>query len=361
MAKLNEGDVIEGLFSIGLALYIADGKIDKSKLNKLRSKVEPTMFTTGRVKLVVADEVSRKSGNHPPDRFTVVVEMRLKPASVDGAFGKDFNKIYYSKSKDIGKIDHKIDQLVKAVGSSAFSSKVRSIVHKFLDNNKREKVVFVVVADGIAGESSGGEIKGDVTLNTYAEIKGKRKLITGGSLPFSLKSGSVTVANLSPYKGMLDIAEALKIDWDGKTKYDRLSKPFSGPTEMAAKFKLIKKMYDELKTEVVKESKKTGGAGKKFTEHCLDFLGKSIFGEDRASVVDIQENKVKEITPEYFDILKQTVELMIEARGNNLVFVDKKSKQPIFQIRTKLRPPPANEAKFYLEVGKGIYSPELNK
>jgi len=37
------------------------------------------------------------------------------------------------------------------------------------------------------------------------------------------------------------------------------------------------------------------------------------------------------------------------------VFVDKKTKAPIFQIRTKLRES-ANEAKFYLEVGKGIYA-----
>ena len=78
-----------------------------------------------------------------------------------------------------------------------------------------------------------------------------------------------------------------------------------------------------------------------------------------ATVVDIQENKVKEITPEYFEILKSRVEFQIEAKGNNLVFNDKKSGKPIFQIRTKLRPPPANEAKFYLEVGKGIYAPEV--
>jgi hypothetical protein len=361
MGKINEGDVIEGLFSIGLALYLADGKIDKTKLNRLRAKIEPSMFATGRVKVTVADAVVRRSGTHPPDKFTVNIEMRLKPASVTGAFGKDFNKIYYSKSKDIGKIDQKIDQLVKSVSSSAFSSKVRTLVHKFLDNNKSEKVVFVVIADGIAGESSGGEIKGDVTLNVYADVRGRRTLVKGGSIPFSLKSGSVTVANLSPYKGMVDIAKALKIDWNGEEKYERLTKPFSGQTEMAAKFKLIKKMYDELKVEVVKESKKTGVANKKFTEHCLNFLGKSIFGEDRASVVDIQESKVKEITPEYFDYLKKTVELVIEAKGNNLVFVDKNSKMPIFQIRTKLRPPPANEAKFYLEVGKGIYSPEIHK
>ena len=79
----------------------------------------------------------------------------------------------------------------------------------------------MITADGISGESSGGEVKGDVLLNVYGEIKGKRTLIKGGSIPFSLKSGSVTVANLSPYRGMLDIAKALDIDWDGIARLSR--------------------------------------------------------------------------------------------------------------------------------------------
>jgi hypothetical protein len=359
MSKLNEGDVVEGVFAIGLSLFIAEGEINKTKLNKLRLEIEPEMFTKGRFTHTIAKNVTRKSGSYPADMFTVVVEIRLKPSSVVGAFGKDYNKIYYSKSKDIGKIDDKINEMIKSVTTSAYSAKVKKLVNTFLQNNKKEKVTFVITADGIAGEASGGEVKGDVLLNVYGEIKGKRTLIKGGSIPFSLKSGSVTVANLSPYRGMVDIAKAMEIDWNGEKKYERLAKPFSGAAEMKAKFGLIVKMYDELKKEVVKKSKAGGSQGKKFTSNCFDFLGKSIFGSDLATVVDIQENKVKEITPEYFEILKSRVEFQIEAKGNNLVFNDKKSGKPIFQIRTKLRPPPANEAKFYLEVGKGIYAPEV--
>ena len=33
MAKLNEGDVIEGIFTIALSLYLAYGKVDKNELN----------------------------------------------------------------------------------------------------------------------------------------------------------------------------------------------------------------------------------------------------------------------------------------------------------------------------------------
>jgi hypothetical protein len=99
------------------------------------------------------------------------------------------------------------------------------------------------------------------------------------------------------------------------------------------------------------ESKKTS-----FSDKAYDFLDKSIFGSDLADVVDVQQKNVKEITRDYFIQLKKNVKLQAKLNGNNLVFVDNKTDVPIFQIRTKLRPPPANEAKFYLEVGKGIYA-----
>ena len=88
----------------------------------------------------------------------------------------------------------------------------------------------------------------------------------------------------------------------------------------------------------------------------MRFLAKSIFGSDLADVVDVQSGTVKEITVDYYNELRKNVTLIAKSNGNNLVFADKKTDVAIFQIRTKLRPPPANEAKFYLEVGKGIYS-----
>jgi hypothetical protein len=102
---------------------------------------------------------------------------------------------------------------------------------------------------------------------------------------------------------------------------------------------------------MIKESVKST-----FTDRALDFLAKSIFGSDLADVVDVQSGTVKEITVDYYNQLRKNVTLIAQSNGNNLVFADKKTGVAIFQIRTKLRPPPANEAKFYLEVGKGIYS-----
>jgi len=349
--KINEGDVIEGIFTIGLALFIVDGKVDKTKLNKIRTQIDTKLFNTGRFKMVVASAVTRKKGSRPPDIFNVGFEMRLKPESVVGAFGKDYDAIYYKSSNDIGHIDKKIDQLIKSIDYGSYSRRVTTIVNQFLDNNVGEVVDFTVIADGIAGESSGGAIKGDVSLDIYATAKGKTKKIHGGTIPFSLKSESVTVANLSPYRGMLDIAKALNIEWDAKTKYERLSKSFNGPTEQAAKFQMITSMYNDLKKEIIVKS-----TSQTFTKDALTFLGKGIFGDDLADVVDIQRGKVKEITTQYFKQIEKQAILYVVEKGNNLVFMDKQTQAPIFQIRTKLRPPPANEAKFYLEVGSGVYA-----
>lgn len=350
MAKLNEGDVIEGIFTIALSLYLAYGKVEKSKLNEIRTKVDTRMFSSGRFKYKVVDNLKRQVGKNPPDFFNVGFEMRLKPESVQGAFDKEFEVVYKS-SKDIGKIDKKIDQLIKSIEGASFSRKAASAVDYFLKNSTGEVVTFTVIADGIAGESSGGEVKGDVTLEVYAMKKGTNKKIISGTLPFSLKSESVTVANLSPYRGMLDIAAAMDIKWDAAEKYSRLTRSFNGATEQKAKFEMITSMYDDLKAKIVEASKNSN-----FTDRALGFLAKSIFGSDLADVVDVQSGAVKEITVDYFNILKKNITLEAVEKGNNLSFVDKKSGVPIFQIRTKLRPPPSNEAKFYLEVGKGIYA-----
>lgn len=149
---------------------------------------------------------------------------------------------------------------------------------------------------------------------------------------------------------MLAIAAGLGIKWDAKEKYARLAKPFNGPKEQKEKFRLIQLMYSDLQKEI-----KSIAAGGTFTRNAFSFLRKSIFGSDLANVVDIRGGQIKEITVEYFDALAKITTLDIEAKGNNLVFINKQTKVPIFQLRTKLRKE-ANEAKFYLEVGSGIYA-----
>ena len=160
-------------------------------------------------------------GNYAPDIFNVNLMIRLKEASVTGAYGKEY-KMKYAKSADIGNIGRKLDNLIESAepSKSSYAKKLFDARNQFLKNTQQETVTFNVIADGIAGESSGGQIKGDVTVDIEAVTsKGKSKIFSQ-SIPFSLKSESVTVANLSPYNGMLDIAKAFGLEWKDVEKYD---------------------------------------------------------------------------------------------------------------------------------------------
>ena len=177
MAKLNEGDVIEGLFTIGLSLYLAYGKVDKTQLNLIRTKIDSRMFATGRFKYEVVGNLERQIGNNPPDSIDVGFEMRLKSESTRGVFGKDYQPLYES-SKDIGNLDAKINQLVKHIERSSFASRASNIVKRYLTNDTSDNIKISVIADGIAGESSGGDVKGDVMLEIFAVVKNtKKKLV----------------------------------------------------------------------------------------------------------------------------------------------------------------------------------------
>ena len=88
MAKLNEGDVIEGIFALALAEIFAYGDIDKTRLNKARTKIEPEMFKDGRYDVVIRDTLGKgrgfKTNSFPPDIFTVkLILLRLFTLSPD--------------------------------------------------------------------------------------------------------------------------------------------------------------------------------------------------------------------------------------------------------------------------------------
>lgn len=353
--KPNEGDIIEGIFVLALALYIADGKIDKSKLNRLRTRIEPAKFNSGAVTVVVADDVERRHGKNPPDLFDVIAVIRLKASVTSVGFGKEYRQKYYEKHRDYGDLDAKINQIVAAVGSARFTREVDAHVDRFLRNNKRERAVFEVTADGIAGESSGGNIKGDVNLAVYAESRGKRTLVRGGRVAFSLKSNSATVANLSPYEGMLAIAEHMGIRWDAAERYAALKGIARTPAEKKQKFRYIRAMYADLISEIKSAAKKPD-----FTQRMLRFLADNIFGKDMATVVDVRENTVKEITPVMFKEMEQYAKLEVRDhsganKGGNVVFHDRTTGEDIFQLRLRAEEA-RNFGKFYLEVKPGVYA-----
>lgn len=362
--KPNEGDIMEGMFALALGLYIAEGKVDITKLRKLRTKIDPQKFISDSVKIEVAKNVKRKSGNFPADIFDVNVTLRLKTSVVDIAFGDEFREKYYDKLKDYGDLESKTNQIARTVGNSAWSKEVDKVVNKFLQNNKKEKALFEVVADGIEGEKSGGLIKGDVNLTVYAIIKKRKVLIKGGKMAFSLKSDSQTVANLSPYHGMVSIAKHLQLKWNGidglAERYKGLMEKAKTPAEKKQKFIWIRKMYKDLTEELIVKAKKDK---KIFTKLALEFLSENMFGTDLALVVDIRKNKLKEINPKDFNVIKEKAILTLKKKSSNvggqLIFHDETTKTDLFQLRLRAEES-RNFGKFYLEIKPGLYSKQNN-
>lgn len=368
MAKLNEGDVIEGIFGLALAEIFAYGDIDKNRLNKERIKIEPEMFRDGRYEVVIRDTLGRGRGfmteSFPPDIFTVKLILRLKPASVEGAYGKKYN-VLFKESKDIGNIDKKIDAMIKH--SKGFKQKLITIRDKFLKNNKADKVLFEIYADGIAGESSGGKIKADIDLRIFANGKKQSNI----HIPYSLKSGSKTLSNLSPYKGLMNMMDRFGLEYVHEEEFATNLGP-GGALERAKtseqkkkKVQMLTDMYDGFIEGLAKE-----GNTLQFTNTAFDVIHEAAFGDDFATVVDLDKSSVKFMDPSYTKKLLSSAKSTgnyaragIIGTGENrklaVYFGDiNKSENHLFTYRKKFRMTGSGgmELKLYVEAGKLIYS-----
>ncbi len=349
MAKLNEGDVMEGIFSIAISQLFAYGKIDKSKLNSLRTKIDPAMFSTGRFTTTVRKYVD---GN-PEDKIQVNLTVRLKPSSVSEAFGPNY-ELLYKRSSDVGSINEKIDKLISQTDTN-YKKRIETIKNNFLKNNQSDVVNIDIVADGIAGESSGGMIKGDIDVKVV--INGKESM--DDRLSFSLKSGSKTLANLSPFNGMMDVVSRFGITLKDRKKYEELlGKTLASAKtseEKRMKVKIIEELYSEIKNGLKQKS-----GTQQFSDASYQLFKDSAFGSDLAEVVDVNKTKIKEMNVETINQMQNSKE-RVTFNDTNMKFSVKN--EVLFQMRFKKRAEEigANdyaikELKFYIEAGPAAYT-----
>ena len=328
-------------------LHRSTETINKTNVNTLRRKVDPDLFHKGRFRTVVK---KFKAGN-PVDDIQVELEMRLKHSSTNMAFGENYEPLY-KNSQDVGKISEKIDNLIKYTQTN-YRRLVQMTKNQYLKNNQSDNVVVKIIADGIAGESSGGLVKGDLEV----EVRMNDDIVLDRSLNFSLKSGSKTLANLSPYNGMLDILRRFGAEPSDPQKYSStlggtLAKAKT-PAEKKMKVDLIKELYEEVLNNIQRESKDPQFKGQAFKL----FRDVETFGEDLADVVD-DKTKIKEMTVDYINQLEQeTQSFLVQKIGDNLKFKLQPQNKELFQFRFKNRSGTVNgdftikELKFYVEAG----------
>ena len=223
MAGLNEGDVMEGIFSIGIADMFAYGTANKTRINSIRAQIDTKMFQTGTYDYVVYDKNQQLKG-FPADHVTIRLKMRLKHGSTQWAYGDDW-AIDYNNIGDIGNIDSKINQIVGIINGPNYVNMIQTAKNNWLKNNTSDKVVVDIIADGIAGEQSGGNVKGDIMVN----IQMNDDQILSEEMIFSLKSCSNTVAGAP---------EVDPVTVSFSTKFEVVPVPFSVTTLSPSEFKM---------------------------------------------------------------------------------------------------------------------------
>ena len=335
MASLNLGSVMEGIFAIAVGLIMCESdapgrKLNPSNVNSIRRQVKNTMYTrSGFTKVLFRGKQFRikTSGSQPdyvPDFVTVTRQVSLKEGEVSSAFGKKF----FDNTKE-----SVIQSLINEVVTSAtkYKKDLRKAQDQYLLNNMPEKVDVLVVADGVGGEQSGGNLKGDVAVNI--SINGTP--IINKDLNYSLKAGktpSKTISNESPYKSMKRINELFQLGIE-IDNYDFLAGVSRTPTEKFHKVKYTTMLYNEVLDGLVSSFESSRDSAKSW-----DFLKKAAFGDDYAAVVSIGTTKTAESSIEYINALQNRYpDITTERKGININFNVDKLNETLFKIRFKNR------------------------
>jgi hypothetical protein len=364
--KVNEGDIAEGIFAIACGLHIAYDKIDAGQVEQIRQQIEPALHKGGRQTIEIADMSDLKT----KDRIKVVLEIRLKSEkTVGGSFGAE-----YETASDIPSIARKQTALIGQIEGSSALAKIRKFKEEILNNGRRDAVIFRVIADGLEGESSGGTMKGDVAIQIEASesAEGDLKDIVGAetqSVSFSLKSGSRTIANMSPYHGMLQVTDWFGLGdiFGGGFQEINREAPESRSASKEEKLAAAKGMWQKLQQALV------GASGNdEFKNQVFSFLEKSAFGDDKADVVDMGKSGIKEISAANIEAMKNDDSFGITPviSGNYVKFYRTPKEGEsiargdlLYHFRTKLRTTSKGglELKFYPEVGNLAYNPKKTK
>ena len=366
MAKRNEGDIMEGIFSIGLADLFANNAVSKGRVNTVRAKIDTGLFRTG------AFDYQYSSKEVPPDPDIVAInlQVRLKQGSVWEAYGPEW-KMMFDKVGDIGNLDNKIQQIIDTLNTN-YRKKILDAKNTWLTNNQSDEVRVDIIADGMEGEQTGGQIKADVMV----KINMNGDNIIDEQMNFSLKSGSSTVANLSPYTGLLDVISSLGVDLGPREKRYRrllgeLLSTARSPAEKRAKIKLAQMFYSDVMKGIDRASTANP---RKFKTAVFDMFRRSTFGSDLADVIDVDKTKIKEITPDYINQLESTTGNIRVGQDNAAVQGRKffmtgtnAPKGELMSFRFKKRLAGSGddlkikELKFFIMSGTGAYLPKENK
>ena len=363
MASIKQGSVMEGIFAMYCAAYLVDpedGKdkravenfiddlrvdttlgqlIDKSKKsvdykNTFPAHAKPakkhfspiTIVKGSKAKILVKDSEKyltlSKVLKNGEDYFEsigtkgfldfsqVELKVRVKEAETGAYYGPNLKKLIDEEKKK-GKVkDVKYNEIKKKMlflinsKQTAFFRDLKNAKKRYITNSKNDAVKWTVDADGIAGETSGGDIKQDVTIQIFAD--GKR--IIRSELNFSLKSDSVSIHGGGIYNSMPEIFEM----FEGIIPSDRVKEG-----KKYLKSITTQKGHEESSKDAINSVWRLVGDGipkshdTSLSDHLWGILEKRLFGSSNAykgkmQLLEMNQKELREITQKQFKRLRNS-------------------------------------------------------
>jgi len=248
------------------------------------------------------------------DFSQVELKVRVKEAETGAYYGPNLKKILAEEKKkdkveddDYNKIKKKMLYLINN-NQTAFFRSLKAAKHKYIKNSENDVVRWTVDADGIAGETSGGAIKQDVTIQIFAD--GKR--IIRSELNFSLKSDSVSIHGGGIYNSMPEIFEMFE-KTIGSTKATEGKKYLKSIIDKRGHEETSKDAINSVWRLVGENIPKT--VDTKLSDHFWEILEKRLFGittgkkksyKGNIQVLEMKANELREITRKQFIKLRKS-------------------------------------------------------
>ena len=339
MSKLNEANILEGIFAIIVGSTLAQGRPDRSLINSTRSLVEPFMFSSGKFNGSIVENAKRERGSNPPDYFSVQLNLVLSPLDKQtNLYGKEYSMLYDS-SREIGFLNEKINELIDQVQPSK-SKQMMSLLKQrdeFLNNKEQEDVTFIVTADGGNIQFRQTELFGSINISVNAESDGSSENVMNQSMFFNVQTRMEEPNKLRPYEAIVEIANTFGAPFKKIDKYNFIKQKTDTPVENNMKYNLYKKMLRELSIDMSQNKIN-------ISKRAISFLESVIFGGFLNDVIEVRRNTLIGVGPDIFG--KMNGNMNVSVNGNEFVFKD--SRYPLFRMRFEFRQIPA-EVKFTLE------------
>ena len=243
------------------------------------------------------------------DFSQVELKVRVKEAETGAYYGPNLKKLIDKEKKkgtvtdkNYNEIKTKMLYLINS-NQTQFFKDLKTAKHKYLKNSENDSVKWTVDADGIAGETSGGAIKQDVTIQIFAD--GKR--IIRSELNFSLKSNSVSIHGGGIYNSMPEIFDMFKKLMP--TRVDEGKKYLKSITTKRGHEETSKVAINSIWTLIGEGIPRT--VDTKLSKHFWGILERRLFGSSSAyqgkmQLLEMNQKELREITKKQFTKLKKS-------------------------------------------------------